>query len=131
MKVKNYMTKEVIDCEIDDDVSEVANIMEENNIGFLAVCEDEEIVGVITDRDLVVGPVADEEESIEEYITRDIVKIDKNKEITEALNLMRENKIKRLLVTDKDKYVGVLSISDLFKSDLKEEILETLIEIKD
>lgn len=131
MKVKNYMTKEVIDCEIDDDVSEVANIMEENNIGFLAVCEEEEIVGVITDRDLVVGPVADEEESIEEYVTRDIVKIDKNKEITEALNLMRENKIKRLLVTDKDKYVGVLSISDLFKSDLKEEILETLIEIKD
>ena len=130
MKVKDYMTKGIIDCDIDDEISGIAQIMESNNVGFLAVSEDEKIVGVITDRDLVIGPVMDEEEKISDYINKDIVSVDKNDDINKALELMRENKIKRLLVTDKEKYVGVLSISDLFKSDNNEEILNTLREIK-
>ena len=130
MKIKDFMTKGIVTCEIDTPINDIAEIMESNNIGFLAVIDDDEIIGVITDRDIVIGPVMDNESSIEDFISKNIISIDENSDILDALTLMKENKVKRLLITKKEKYTGVLSLSDLLDSDYNQEIINTLKEIK-
>ena len=130
MKVKDYMTKGIANCDINDEISTIAEIMDSNNIGFVPVLEEDEIIGVITDRDIVIGPVMDNITTIEDFINKNIISIDENENVTEALLLMKENKVKRLLVTSKEKYVGVLSIFDLLEIKEKEDLLNTLIEIK-
>lgn len=130
MKVKDYMTKGIVNCDINDEISTIAEIMDSNNIGFVPVLEEDEIIGVITDRDIVIGPVMDNITTIEDFINKNIISIDENENVTEALLLMKENKVKRLLVTSKEKYVGVLSIFDLLEIKEKEDLLNTLIEIK-
>ena len=130
MKVKDYMTKGIVNCDINDEISTIAEIMDSNNIGFVPVLEEDEIIGVITDRDIVIGPVMDNITTIEDFINKNIISIDENENVTEALLLMKEKKVKRLLVTSKEKYVGVLSIFDLLEIKEKEDLLNTLIEIK-
>lgn len=130
MKVKDYMTKGIVNCDINDEISTIAEIMDSNNIGFVPVLEEDEIIGVITDRDIVIGPVMDNITTIKDFINKNIISIDENENVTEALLLMKENKVKRLLVTSKEKYVGVLSIFDLLEIKEKEDLLNTLIEIK-
>lgn len=130
MKVKDFMTKGIVKCDINDEISTIAEIMETNNIGFIAVEDDDNIIGVITDRDIVIGPVMDNIDSIADFISTGIISIDEDKDIEEALSLMKKNKIKRLLVTRKDKYVGVISISDLLNSEHETTIFDTLKEIK-
>lgn len=131
MKIKDFMTKGVICCDIEDDISTIAEIMNSNNIGFIAVLKDDEIVGVLTDRDIVIGPVLDNENSIEDFLNKNIISIEEDSSVNEGLRLMKENKVKRLLVTKKGKYTGVLSTSDLLNYDSTEELLNTLREIKD
>ena len=130
MKIKDYMTKGIVCCDIEDNISTIAEIMDSNNIGFIAVLSNDEIIGVITDRDLVIGPILDNENSIEDYINKNIISIDEDDNIITGLNLMKEKKIKRLLVTKKGKYTGVLSISDLLTTNKTDEVINTLKEIK-
>ena len=130
MKIKDYMTKGIVCCDIEDNISTIAEIMDSNNIGFIAVLSNDKIIGVITDRDLVIGPILDNENSIEDYINKNIISIDEDDNIITGLNLMKENKIKRLLVTKKGKYTGVLSISDLLTTNKTDEVINTLKEIK-
>lgn len=130
MKIKDYMTSDIVKCDINDEISTIAEIMDSNNVGFVAVLENDEIIGVITDRDIVIGPVMDNTTSIEDFVNKNIISLDKNDDVNKALLTMRENKIKRILVTDDERYTGVLSIYDLFDTDLKDEIFNTLREIK-
>lgn len=131
MKVKDFMTKGIVTCYSNDSIDEIAEIMDANNIGFVAVCDDdEEIIGVITDRDIVIGPVMDNEKSIEDFYSNNIISIEENSDVDEALSLMKENKVERLLVTKKGKYTGVLSIFDLLEENDTKDIITTLKEIK-
>lgn len=130
MKIKDYMTKEIVCCDIEDNISTIAETMDSNNIGFIAVLSNDEIIGVITDRDIVIGPILDNEASIEDYINKNIISIDEDDNIITGLNLMKKNKINRLLVTKKGKYTGVLSISDLLTTNKTDEVINTLKEIK-
>ena len=56
-------------------------------------------------------------------MTKQIISIDVHKSIVEAINLMGEQKIKRLIVTNRKKVVGILSISDLINTDINPDII--------
>jgi len=122
MRIKEVLKRGIITTAITSPVHEVANIMKEHNIGFLPVLKGDKIVGVITDRDIVINAISnncDNSQSIEDYISKNIVKIDYNREIKDALDLMRTHKIKRILVVDGEKFIGVLSLSDIIEKDEK------------
>ena len=90
--------------------------------------EFKKLVGVITDRDIVIKAVAnncDCKQSIEDYINKNIIKIDYNRELSDAIHLMKANKIKRIIVADGEHFIGVLSLSDIIKTN-KKEVLEAL-----
>ena len=114
--MENIISYNLITNKNTDKIFEVANNMLKNNIGFIPIEKDKKIIGVITDRDIAIRIVAnkiDLNQKIEDYITKNIVCINKNNCIEEVKKLMIQNKIKRLLVEDNNKIIGVISLSDI------------------
>ncbi|MBE6138151.1 MAG: CBS domain-containing protein [Firmicutes bacterium] len=136
MRIKEILKKGIVSVNINMPLYEVASIMKKHNIGFLPVLKENKVLGVITDRDIVINAVAnncDNNSPIEDYINKNVIKIDWNRELKDALDLMRQNKIKRLLIVDGDKYIGVLSLSDIIEKEEKAtlEAIKTIWQIED
>jgi len=132
MKVKDIMSKSMITASLSSTISEVSRTMKEYDIGFIPIEKDDNIVGVITDRDIVVRATAkaiDVSEPVEKYITADIISVDSDADLEEALKLMGEAQIKRLLVEEKRKIVGVLSLSDILSIKRDLETIEYISQI--
>lgn len=117
MQAKDIMTSSLIVVDKNSDVFEIAKIMKEEDIGFLPVSDNKKIIGVITDRDIVVKVLANNDTKIENYISKDIITCNINDSIDDILLKMKENKIKRILVIDDKKVVGVISISDILNTN--------------
>ena len=116
MKVKDIMSKNLIICSSDINVINISNIMKKYNIGFIPIEKNKKIIGVITDRDIVINIISNKvnnNSSIESYVNSNIIHIEENSSIDECLNIMKENKVKRLIIVNKEKIVGVISLSDI------------------
>lgn len=110
MKVQDLMSKKVIVCQ-KDNIYEASNLMKKYDIGFLPIVRDNEILGIVTDRDIVVNCVSNHDENLN--IASNIKCVDSNASLEEACEIMKKNKVKRLLVTSDKKVVGVISLSDI------------------
>ena len=117
MKIKDIMCESIIVVDISCDIHEVSRIMKEYDIGFIPISKGNKIIGVLTDRDIVTRILANNDDKIEGYITKDIIAIDLNANVSDALELMSKHKIKRLIVNNGKKVVGVLSLSDLLSNN--------------
>lgn len=127
MKIKNTFKQKLITCDINDNLEMVSKLMKDNDIGFLPITDHNKIVGVITDRDIVIRGIALDTKDLQLIMSTNLVCIDINKSIDEAFNLYIKHRIKRLLITENNNIIGVLSISDILKSDYqKERILEVI-----
>lgn len=126
MNIESIMSKDLIVCNINDAIHSVAKRMHENDVGIVPIVDNKKIIGIITDRDIVVNAISNNVDSnadVGKYMTRNIVTIDKDQSIEDAIELMGHQKIKRLLVTDDEKVVGILSLSDLINTDLDNEMI--------
>lgn len=136
MRIKEIVNKNIVVGNIHNSISEVANMMKVHNVGFLPISNGQKIVGVMTDRDIVINCISNKVNNtvyIENYINRNVIHIDWNREIKDALNIMAREKIKRILVSDNMKLIGILSLSDIINLDEKNvlETIRTIWEIKD
>lgn len=116
MKVKDIMSKNLIICSNDINVINISSIMKKYNIGFIPIEKNKKIIGVITDRDIVINIISNKvnnDFSIENYVNNNIIHIEENSSIDKCLNIMKKNKVKRLIVVNKEKIVGVISLSDI------------------
>lgn len=125
MKVEAVMNKNVVAFTKDTPLVEIAQTMKEQDIGMVLIYEDKKIIGVLTDRDIVVKILANSDEAIKDYYSKDIITIDKNEMIDTALAKMKKHKIKRLVVVDDKTVVGILSLSDLVAIETDEKIGST------
>jgi len=82
-------------------------------VGFLPIVKRKKIVGTITDRDIVINNTYDKHKKIDYLISNNVKSIEKDMTLEEGLEIMSEYKIKRLIVTDNKKVVGILSLSDI------------------
>ncbi|MEK5254188.1 CBS domain-containing protein [Paenibacillus sp. FSL F4-0125] len=117
--VKEVMTMEPVTVTLQDNVYEVAVKMRDNDTGFIPVINDEEdktLLGVITDRDLVIRGYAAKHPgstSVEKVMSREIQTVSEDTSVDEAAELMSNWQIRRLAVTSGQKLIGVVSIGDL------------------
>ena len=129
MELKDIMCKNLVICDVNDDISSISGKMRDNDVGFIPVVLNNRVVGIITDRDIACR-IYDNDDffgSITDYMSRDVVSVDVNGSISDVLNLMKKYRIKRVIVTDLGRVVGVISISDLFfLDDFKDEIYDTI-----
>ncbi|MNO59099.1 Hypoxic response protein 1 [compost metagenome] len=117
-KVEEIMTHEVVTVTPKDNVYEVAVKMKQHDTGFIPVVEEgsDKLIGVITDRDLVVRGIAEKRpnsSAVENVMTTGIRTASLNTSVDEAAELMADQQIRRLPVTDGDRLIGIVSIGDL------------------
>lgn len=122
LKIEHIMSRDLVVMDINSNIYEISKTMKEKDIGFIPISKNNSIIGVLTDRDIVVKILANKDEKIESYISKDLIKININSSIEEAIKLMGIKKIKRLLVEDNNKLVGVISLSDIL-NNLNDDIL--------
>lgn len=115
-KIKDIMTSNCVTVSDDEHVYEVALKMKQHNIGFIPVVQGEKLVGVITDRDMVIRGIAEKKtdrESIRELMTTQLFTINENTTIDEAAKIMADQQIRRLPVIKNEQLIGVVAIGDL------------------
>ena len=119
MKIKECMSKDVCFVKSDCNIYDAARIMNENHIGCIPICNDEKnIVGVITDRDIVLRGVACDKNlkitPISQIMTTNVYTCKCDDEVQNAEILMKKNQIRRIPVVDSNnKMVGILTTGDL------------------
>ena len=127
MKVKDIMTKDIISCDIKSSLKDAALLMLNYDIGFLPIKKNKKVVGCLTDRDIVIYGVANENYKIEDSMKSVLVTINEESEIIDAINAMKEFKVRRLLVKKDKKLTGVISIADIVNNFSKnKDIVEML-----
>ena len=132
MKVKEIMTKDMVVAYPDTTLEAASSMMRNYDIGFLPVEKDNDFVGVITDRDIVIRALAlgkNEKEKVEPYMTNYIISITSDASIEEALELMSEERVKRLLVEEDKKIIGLISLSDILNVTEEPYVLEYVTQI--
>ena len=135
-QVSQVMTRGVRTMAPDDTALQAARAMEELDIGVLPVCDEHRLLGMLTDRDIVLRCVARglpaERTVVAELMTQDARWCYDDASIEEAMERMRESQIRRLAVLDRDKHlVGMVSLGDVaVKGDMGEagEALEEISE---
>ena len=133
MKVSDVMKKDIITITKDTTILQTMKIMREKNIGFLIIEENNEAIGVITDRDIVLALSKEisTNTTILKVMKKYVITINCDDDISIASDMMGYMQVRRLVVVDKNNEVcGVLSLTDLATNPQTENLaLETLIEI--
>lgn len=131
MKVREAMTKSVTSAKRSDKVSDVAKKMKQEDSGFIPVVDGDALVGVITDRDIVITCIAEGHdprgETAEHLMNKRLTTIGPDDDLEEAGRKMEREEIRRLPVTENGKLVGVLSHGNLVqanKGKLAERVTE-------
>jgi CBS domain-containing protein len=115
--VKDVMAENPQSVEPSDSVADAAKKLKEADIGALLVTDGDELKGIVTDRDIVVGAVAEgkdpDDAKVEEVATTDVTTIEADADLEAAVKQMREADVRRLPVVEDDKPVGIVSLGDL------------------
>jgi CBS domain-containing protein len=137
MKLSEIMTREVEIIQPDDTLQVAAQKMRARDIGFLPVCDGEELMGVLSDRDLTIRALADGMD-VNVMLGRDLMTTPAiycfdDQSVVEAAKIMKENQIRRLVVLSRDdkRLVGVVSLGDLARNgitDLSGQVLQKVSE---
>jgi len=115
--VKDAMTPEVKTAQPSQSLTDVAKLMKEEDVGAVPVLDGDRLVGVVTDRDIVVRGIADGSDPhtvrVGEIASADIVTVRPDDDLDEALRLMAQHQVRRLPVVDEGRLVGVLAQADV------------------
>jgi CBS domain-containing protein len=117
-KVRDVMTMRPRAVTPDTPVAQVAELMESEDVGAIPVLDGERLIGMVTDRDIVVRAVAKGKDPrgmrVGEIASEDLVTVDQDKNLADALQLMAQYQVRRLPVVDEDEHlVGVVSQADV------------------
>ncbi|MFH9013160.1 CBS domain-containing protein [Streptomyces sp. NPDC017943] len=119
--VKDVMTPGVVAVRPDASLVEAAQSMRTQNIGDVVVAEGQDVMGVLTDRDIVVRAVADGLDpatvSVQAVCTKDPVTVTPEDRVATAVTLMREHAVRRLPVVENGLPVGIVSLGDLAEAE--------------
>jgi CBS domain-containing protein len=118
--VNEIMTKDCVTITLQDNVYEIAVKMKQNDIGFIPVVDGKKLIGVVTDRDLVVRGYAEKREgsaAVQQVISKNITSIPSSTTVDEAAQIMAKDQVRRLPVVDNGELVGIIAIGDLAVRD--------------
>lgn len=129
-KVEDFMRKELVTLNEDKSVYEGAKVMKDQGIGSLIVTKDDKPVGIITERDILYKVVAEGKDPaktpLKEVMSSPLISVPIGTTVREALTIMVKNNIRRLLIRDGDKIVGIISqrtcVGDIKKQAISIEL---------
>jgi len=120
MKIEDLMIRSVITMSPDASAYEAVKISNENKIGCLVVVDNNQIVGILTERDLLERVLEKcrnpKETKISEIMTRHVVMGKPDMELSEATRLMFENNVKKLPIVEGNRLVGIVTLTDIARA---------------
>ena len=116
--VREVMTSNPRTVDADSDVASAAKLLKEEDVGVVPVVEGDQAIGVLTDRDIVVKVVAEGKDpqttKARDVASKNVVTVDPQQDLDEALRLMAEHQVRRLPVVEGDgKIVGIVAQADV------------------
>ncbi|EYR61812.1 oxidoreductase [Actinotalea ferrariae CF5-4] len=114
--IADVITPDPVTIEATGTVREAAELMRSGDIGDVVVVEGGSLLGIVTDRDLVVRVLAvggSGDDPVRQACSSDLVTVSPDASLEEAAELMRQHDVRRLPVTSGEELVGIVSIGDL------------------
>ena len=133
--IRDAMVRSVVTVEADYTVKHAVNLMNRFEIGCLVVVEDERVVGIMTERDVLVRIVAEDRDPrktlVSEIMSRPVIVVDPDTPLEEAVKMMVKNRIKKLPVMERfrgvERLVGLVTLTDIAR--VQPRLIETLKEL--
>jgi CBS domain-containing protein len=116
-QIRDVMSGRPTTCEPQATVVEAARLMASQDVGPIPVVEGERLVGLVTDRDLVVRVLAEARDpqstTIGDIASTDLVTISPDDSLDQALKLLASHQVRRLPVVEGERLVGVVAQADI------------------
>jgi CBS domain-containing protein len=132
MKIEELMTKSVITLPADASAYEAVKLLNKNKIGCLVVVHNREIVGILTERDLLERVLEKcrnpKETGISEIMTKHVIVGKPDMELSEATRLMFESRVKKLPIIEGNRLVGIVTLTDIARATSMDKKTMELIE---
>jgi CBS domain-containing protein len=133
-KIKELMTNRPRTVSKGASIVEAAKLMRGEDAGIAPIVDGEQLIGVVTDRDIVVRVIAEGRDpgstSVDEIASQDLVTVDPQQELDEALRLMAQHQVRRLPVVAEDgRLIGIVAQADIARhveSDRTGELVEEI-----
>ena len=131
--VKDIMTKDIVAVLPSDCVSEAAVLMYENDIGSVPVVSDNQLKGIITDRDIVIRCIAKgkapNKTKVSELMSTNVSYLTPEQSVHDAVSKMASEKVRRLPVVKNGQLDGIVSLADIARLHAGPEIANAISEI--
>lgn len=135
MKVRELMTAEPVSCGPDDPCAQAATLMKQEDCGSIPVVRDGKLVGIVTDRDIVVRAVAAGKDpkstAVSEIMSADPVTISPDEDAAEAARMMADRQVRRLPVVEDGRLIGIVVTAQLARVEPPREVGDTLKDISE
>ena len=117
-QIRELMTANPCSIDADKSVSYAAKMMKDEDVGLAPIVEGDKLVGTVTDRDIAIRVVAEgkdpESTTVRQIASTQLVTIDPQQSLDEALRLMAQHQVRRLPVVEEDgRLVGVVAQADV------------------
>ncbi|SIT82596.1 CBS domain-containing protein [Bacillus altitudinis] len=123
-KIKDIMTKKVVTLQKDDNAYEAAVKMKDADIGAIPVVDGDQLVGIVTDRDLVLRGIAEKKPNSQEVgaiMTMEVLTAEEDATLEEIVRLMSEHQLRRIPVVKNGALTGIVALGDLSVEDLSND----------
>lgn len=120
--ISSLMTKNIVVAEQDANIIGISRIMSNNNIGSVVIVEDlktRKPVGIITERDVIrsIGMLQPHQlvVPVREHMSHPLITLSSQVTVLDAMKLMYEKKIRRIIILDHDRLAGIITDKDIFR----------------
>ena len=135
MKIREVMTQRPVTCSPTDVCGQAATLMKQEDCGSIPVVEDGRLVGIVTDRDIVIRGIAEgsdpKTQRVSTVMSADPVTIRPDDDLADAEKVMADRQIRRLPVVENGKLVGIIVTAQIARAADKRKVGETIKEISE
>ena len=133
-RCREIMTGNVTTANREMTLLEIAAMMRDGDMGALPIVEDKKLVGIVTDRDIVVRGIAENKDAtakVADVMTSEVFSVKANDFVFEAIRLMGDKQVRRVpVVNETGELIGIIAMADVaLETEDEREIAETLEEI--
>lgn len=132
MPVSERARESVVTAHPNDPAADVAELMEDNKVGCVVITRDQEPVGIVTDRDVVVETISDgivpPGLTASDIMTKDVVTADADTEVFDLCSKMCEAEVRRMPLVSDGRLVGIITMDDIIQqlADKIQELAEVV-----
>ena len=111
------MKNNIITIDSNEPIKTACNMYREKKIGSLLVTENNSVVGIVTERDIIERTICDDLDAkttpIKQIMSTNVKTVDADERINHAVEIMKNNNIKKLPVLEKNELVGIVTVTDI------------------